>query len=186
MTAPVVDEPTRRSLGGPVVSAAIVLGIAVAIQVVLMQRVSIGTLHAIPDVMVVAVVIVGIHRGATVGAVGGFAAGILVELMLPGDTLGVVAMACVVIGAWCGRFAGGDPPPWWLVVVIGTAATGLVPLWVGIVQRLRGTGLPFGDLIGQICLPQMAFAPIITIITLWVAPRLLGQRVIVEPGMMRG
>jgi len=189
MSTDIVDEPPRgraRFMGGPITSAAIVLGVAVLIQSVLMQRVSIGTVHAVPDVIVVAVVLVGVYRGVTVGAIGGFAAGLLVELLLPGDTLGVVAMACVVIGAWCGRFASGDAPPWWLLVVIGTIATGFVPFWVGIVQKLRGFGPTFTDLITQISLPQMALAPVLMLVGVWVAPRLLGRRVIVEPGMMRG
>lgn len=186
MTGAVADGSViRRGLGGPVLSAALMLLAGVFIQTMLMQRVSIGTLHAVPDVMIVTVVIVGVYRGATMGAVGGFAAGLLVELLLPGDTLGVVAMICVAVGAWCGRFASGDPLPWWGIVVLGTIATGVVPLWVGIVEKLRGAGPSFGDLLSQMCLPQMALAPLITLVAVWVAPRLLGERRIVEPGMMR-
>ena len=72
--------------------------------------------------------------------------------MTPGDTLGVLAIAYVAIGAWCGRFASGSEPPIGRVmaVLLVVGASALVPIWLGIVELLRGDGPPLGYLVGHL------------------------------------
>lgn len=182
-----LTEPRGPWMQSPLWSAVVLLGVAVAIQVTLMPMISIGDLHATPDLVIVTVCAVGMYRGVVVGAVGGFFAGLALELMLPGNTLGVVALAGVAIGAWCGRYAmTSDEPTWWLFLLVSTIASGLVPFWVGIVQLLRGTGPGIPDIVADLAGPQMVFAPPLAALVWWVARRLLGSRQVIEPGMMSG
>ncbi len=160
--------------------------VAVFLQVALLPRFDIGPLEGIPNVVVAVVVAVAALRGVVVGAVVGFAAGLLVELLTPGETLGVLALAYVAIGAWCGRFAGGSAVVGrWFAVTLVAAASVLVPLWMGLVQLLRGDGPPLGYLIGEIAVPQLVFAPFVALLVWWAAQRLLGAPREVEPWMAR-
>lgn len=169
----------------PIWSAVVFLGVAIALQVTVVPWIDIGDIRALPDLMIVAVVAVGMYRGVVAGALGGFVGGLGVELLLPGDTLGVVALAGVAIGAWCGRYAiSSVEPTWWLFLLVSTVATGLVPLWVGSVELLRGGGPSLTTIIAELCGPQMIFAPPLAALVWWVARRLLGSREIIEPGMM--
>jgi rod shape-determining protein MreD len=162
------------------------MAIAVLLQVTLMPRLGIGPLQATPNLVVVMVVAVAMLRGVVVGAVVGFAAGLLVELTTPGDTLGVLALAYVVIGAWCGRFASGSEPlsrP--LFLIIAAAAAGSVPLWMGAVELLRGDGPSLGYLVGQLSVPHFVFSPLVAWPAWWAARRLLGAPREVEPWLVR-
>jgi rod shape-determining protein MreD len=162
------------------------MAIAVLLQVTLMPRLDIGPLQATPNLVVVMVVAVAMLRGVVVGAVVGFTAGLLVELMTPGDTLGVLALAYVVIGAWCGRFANGSEPmsrPLYLIIAAGAAA--IVPLWMGVVELLRGEGPSLGYLVGQLTVPHLVFSILVAWPAWWAAQRLLGAPREVEPWSMR-
>jgi rod shape-determining protein MreD len=141
---------------------------------------------AVPDLMIVVVCAIAVKRGVLVGALAGFFGGFLVELLSPGGSLGVIAFGAVLIGAWCGRFAEtGGRMTWWMFTSIAAAAGGLVPLWYGLVDMLRGEGLPLGVLIPTIAVPHLTLAAIMAPLVWWVARRLLGAPQVVEPGMMR-
>ena len=56
-----------------------------------------------PDVLLVTVVCIGLLRGATAGAVAGFAGGLLVDTATLG-TLGVTSLLLAVAGHWAGRY----------------------------------------------------------------------------------
>lgn len=155
---------------------------AVFLQVTVMPRLELGALEGTPNLVVAAVVAVAVLRGVVVGAVAGFSAGLMVELLTPGDTLGVLALAYVVIGAWCGRFAAGsDPVGRWFGLALVAAAATLVPLWLGTVEFLRGDGPPLGYLIGTVTVPQLVFSPLVALPVWWAARRLLGPPREVEP-----
>jgi rod shape-determining protein MreD len=140
---------------------------------------------AVPDLMIVVVCAIAVKRGVLVGALAGFFGGFLVELLSPGGSLGVIAFGAVLIGAWCGRFAEtGGRMTWWMFTSIAAAAGGLVPLWYGLVDMLRGEGLPLGVLIPTIAVPHLTLAAIMAPLVWWVARRLLGAPQVVEPGMM--
>ena len=162
------------------------LGIAaVLLQVTIVPRFDIGPFQATPNLIVATVVAVAALRGVVVGATFGFASGLLVELLTPGDTLGVLAIAYVAIGAWCGRFAAGPEPIGRLMVVllvVGAAA--LVPIWLATVGLLRGEGPPLGYLIGELVIPQLVLAPLVALPAWWAARRLLGAPREVEPWLV--
>jgi cell shape-determining protein MreD len=156
--------------------------VAVLVQVTIMPRIDIGPWEATPNLVVATVVAVAALRGVVVGAVYGFATGLLVELFSPGDTLGVLAIAYVAIAAWCGRFASGpDPIGRLTAVLLVVAASVLVPVWLAIVELLRGDGPPVGYLIGHLVVPQLFLAPLMALPAWWVARKLLGAPREVEP-----
>lgn len=164
---------------------ALVLG-AVLIQVTVMPRVDIGPIEGTPNLVVAIVVAVATLRGVVVGAAAGFAGGILVELLTPGDTLGVLALAYVAIGAYCGRFAASsDAPGRWFGVGLVAAAATLVPIWLGVVELLRGDALPMGYLFRDVVFTQLVLSPVVALPAFWAARRLLGEPREVEPWAAR-
>lgn len=60
-------------------------------------------LDAEPDVLLVTLVAIALLRGSIVGAVAGFAGGLLVDVMTLG-TLGVTSVLLTVAGYWAGRY----------------------------------------------------------------------------------
>lgn len=155
---------------------------AVFIQVTFMPRLDIFGLQATPNLAVAVVVAVGALRGVVVGAVTGFSTGFLVELLTPGETLGVLALAYVVAGAYCGRYAAESTPigrPFAIGLMVGAAA--LVPVWFATVEYLQGEGPPVGYLLGTVVIPQIVFAPLVAVPAWWAARKLLGAPREVEP-----
>lgn len=56
-----------------------------------------------PDLLLVVVVAVGLLRGSVAGAVAGFGAGLVVDLVTL-DTLGVTSLVLTLAGFWAGRY----------------------------------------------------------------------------------
>jgi cell shape-determining protein MreD len=159
--------------------------LAVLFQVAFLWRLDIGPLQGTPNLAVAVVVAVAAHRGVVVGAVFGFAVGIMVELLTPGETLGVLALAYVVIGAWCGRFATWDAPPGRVLgILLVAGAAAVVPVWFGVLGWLRGEGLPLGFLLWEVALPQLVFSIPMAFPAWGAAKRLLGAPREVEPWLV--
>jgi rod shape-determining protein MreD len=100
---------------------------AVIVELTLLSR--LGLPGATPDLVVVTVVAIALAMGPTQGAVAGFAAGILIDLAPPGDTLlGVNALVYVAIGYVAGIAI--DPRDRTVPIMIGvvglSAAAGAV------------------------------------------------------------
>ncbi len=178
--------PARHDERRLIAPAVWMLVVALVIQAVLPAVALWSAPPAVPDLMIVVVCAIAVKRGVLAGAIAGFAGGFLVELLSPGGSLGVIAFGAVLIGAWCGRFAeSGGRMTWWMFTSIAAAAGGLVPVWFGLVDTLRGVGLPLGVLIPTIAVPHLTLAAIMAPLVWWVARRLLGAPQVVEPGMMR-
>jgi rod shape-determining protein MreD len=64
---------------------------------------SISILGAAPDVLLVTLIAVGLLRGAILGAVAGFAAGLIVDVAILG-TLGVTSLLLTLAAFWAGRY----------------------------------------------------------------------------------
>lgn len=177
----------RSDRGRGVLVPAAILVVALLIQVTVMPRMGLGDLRAVPNLVIVVVVALAVLRGVVVGAAAGFVGGMLVELATPGDTLGVIAFVAVAIGAWCGRFADvAEPLRWWVFTLLAAVAAALVPFWVGVVDLLRGLGLPFAVLMPRVVMPHLVLGALMAPAVWWVVRRLLGSPRVVEPGMMRG
>ena len=170
-------EPVEASTGTGLGRVAAMAAVAVLLQVTIF-----GQLVTAPNLVVVVVVAVAMWRGVVVGAVTGFAAGLLVELMTPGDTLGVLALAYVAVGAWCGRFAERAEPPRPVVFVFAAAlAAAVIPIWMGAIGVLRGDPLDLGFLLGHLAAKHLLLALLVAWPVWWTGRRVLGAPRVVEP-----
>ncbi len=106
--------------------AAVVVAAAV-VQVSVLAAVPV--LGAAPDLLLVSVVSIALLRGAIVGSVAGFTAGLLVDVATM-DILGVSALLLTVVGFWAGRYGEttgrGRPQAPLLAVCAATVVT-----WIG-------------------------------------------------------
>jgi rod shape-determining protein MreD len=174
-----IARPARavgRGLG-----AVTLLGIgAVLLQVSFVPYIRIA--DGIPDLVACVVVAVALLRGRLVGAVTGFACGLLVELAAPVGTLGVLALLYLAVGWWCGRYAErSEPPP--LAVQIGliVVAAAVVQAGYAIVQVLLGSDVPGAFTVSHVILPCMFLTALLAAPVLLVARRLLGAPRALEP-----
>ena len=87
-------------------AVALIIVVAALLQVSLMPFIQVA--RGVPDVLVCAVVAVGLQRGSLVGAVAGAAGGFIVELTSPVGTLGALALLYLVVGWGAGRLCGRD------------------------------------------------------------------------------
>jgi rod shape-determining protein MreD len=83
------------------VKAAVLLFVAAIMQVSIFAQVHV--LGGVPDVLLVLLVAVALLRGAIMGAVGGFFAGLLVDTASLGQ-LGLTSLVLTVAGYWIGRY----------------------------------------------------------------------------------
>jgi rod shape-determining protein MreD len=89
------------SVGATVRTAAVVFGAAM-LQGAIVSTAVIGGGTA--DLLLVTVIALGLARGSVVGAVCGFAGGLVLDLLML-DTLGVTALVLTLAGYWAGRYA---------------------------------------------------------------------------------
>lgn len=82
-------------------AAALVLAAAL-VQTVVLSSLSLG--GGTPDLLLVAVVSLGLLRGSASGAALGFAAGLVVDLLTL-ETLGITSLVLTLAGFWAGRYA---------------------------------------------------------------------------------
>jgi rod shape-determining protein MreD len=81
--------------------AAVLLFVGAILQVSIFSQVHV--LGGVPDVLLVMLVAVALLRGAILGAVGGFYAGLLVDTATLGK-LGLTSLVLTVAGYWIGRY----------------------------------------------------------------------------------
>jgi rod shape-determining protein MreD len=81
--------------------AAGVLFVAAMLQVVIVS--SIAVAGGAPDLLLVAVVSLGLLRGSVPGAALGFAGGLIVDLLTL-ETLGITSLVLTLAGFWAGRW----------------------------------------------------------------------------------
>ena len=142
--------------------------------------------HGMPDLLLCAVVAIGLQRGSLVGAVAGAGGGFLVEMTSPSGTLGALALLYLAVGWGAGRFCGRDDmrgvvPPLLLCMV----AELVVQIGDVIVQLLLDRPLEFGDVVRTL-LASLILTGLIAIPTVGLTRRLLGAPRVVEPYAMSG
>jgi rod shape-determining protein MreD len=103
------------------------------------------------DLSPLLVAFVGLIVGSTLGALTGFAVGLLVDLALV-QTLGVTSLIFTVIGYWAGRLRElRDPQAALTPLLVGAAASGASMIGYSIVEFLLGVDAPVSlDLLRQI------------------------------------
>ena len=87
---------------GTIVRIALVVFVAALLQGAIVSTISIGGGTA--DLLLVTVIALGLARGSVVGAVAGFAGGIVLDLLTL-DTLGITSLVLTLAGFWAGRYA---------------------------------------------------------------------------------
>jgi rod shape-determining protein MreD len=153
---------------------------AVLLEVAVMPYVNVA--DGIPDLVAPTVVVVGLLRGQLVGAVTGFSAGLLLELTSTVDTLGVLALLYLIVGAWCGRYCGREESTTLTApLVLSVAAAFFVQLGYLLFQLLLGYHMPASEFVGAVLLPTLALTALLSPPVLLVARRLLGAPRVVEP-----
>jgi rod shape-determining protein MreD len=154
--------------------------IAVVLEVSVMPYVNVA--DGIPDLIAPTVVVAGLLRGQLVGAVAGFGAGLLLELTSTVDTLGVLALLYLIVGAWCGRYCGREESTTLAApLVLSVVAAFVVQLGYLIFQLLLGYKMPASGFVGDLLLPTLALTALLSPPVLLVARRLLGGPRVVEP-----
>jgi rod shape-determining protein MreD len=146
-----------HGLFGPSFSAGIVARIALlAVAVVFFQT---GVVSELPvlgvnvDLSPLLVAFVGLLCGSMLGAITGFAVGLLVDLALV-QTLGVTSLILTLIGYWSGRLREvRDPQAALTPLLVGAAASGASMVGYSLVEFLLGVEAPVSlQLLRQIVL----------------------------------
>jgi rod shape-determining protein MreD len=121
--------------------------VAVVIQEAAISQITLFGVSA--DVMPLVVMSVGLLCGSLTGAVMGFSAGLLVDLVLV-QTLGITSLLYLLIGYWSGRVRELRDPSHGLVPVAGgAAATAVAQVGMAILQFLLGVDAPVSGLLVQ-------------------------------------
>jgi len=146
-----------HGLFGPSLTASVVLRISLlSVAVVFFQ---IGVVSEVPvfgvsvDLSPLLVAFVGLMCGSMMGAVTGFAVGLLVDLALV-QTLGVNSLIFTLIGYWAGRLRElRDPHAALTPLLVGAAATAASLIGYSLVEFLLGVEAPVSlELVRQIIL----------------------------------
>src|SRR6476659_3859187 len=141
----------------PAASAALLGRIAaLAIAIVFFQ---IGVVSAVPvfgvsvDLSPLLVAFVGLLCGSMMGAVSGFAVGLLVDLALV-QTLGVTSLILTLIGYWAGRLRElRDPQAALTPLLVGAAASAVALVGYSLMEFMLGVDAPVSfELVRQIVL----------------------------------
>jgi rod shape-determining protein MreD len=133
-----------------------------------------------PDLLLVTVVCIALLRGATAGAVAGFAGGLIVDTATL-ETLGVTSLLLALAGHWAGRYGettGRDQPyaPYLAVAVIA--------LVVGVGGYL--VHFLIGDPVSaRLALPPVLPSAALDLLITWPVYRLCRRAVGVTPGPAR-
>ena len=135
-----------QGLLGPSFSAGIVARIALlAVAIVFFQT---GVVSELPvlgvsiDLSPLLVAFVGLLCGSMLGAITGFAVGLLVDLALV-QTLGITSLIFTLTGYWSGRLREGrDPQAALIPLLVGAAASGASLVGYSLMEFLLGVDAP--------------------------------------------
>ncbi len=131
----------------------------IAVLVVLVVFFQIGVVSEVPvfsvvvDLSPLVVAFIGLLCGSTLGAVTGFAVGLLVDLALV-QTLGITSLTFTLIGYWCGRLRElRDPQATLTPLLVGAVASAAATVGYSLMEFLLGVDAPVSlELLRQIVL----------------------------------
>ncbi len=129
----------------------------IAVLSVVVVFFQIGVVSEVPvfgvaiDLSPLVVAFVGLLCGSTLGAVTGFAVGLLVDLALV-QTLGVTSLIFTLVGYWCGRLRElRDPQATLTPLLVGAAASAAATVGYSLIEFLLGVDAPVSlELLRQI------------------------------------
>lgn len=157
--------------------------VAVVIQEAAITQITIFGVSA--DVMPLVVMSVGLLCGSMAGAVMGFGAGLLVDLVLV-QTLGITSLLYIVIGYWAGRLHELRDPSHGLVpMACGAAATAVAGVGMAVIQFLLGVDAPVSLLLVQQILITILVNTLIALPVYAIVRRVLGGAVPDDPRRRR-
>lgn len=141
------------------VKAAVILFVAAIAQVSIFSQVHV--LGAVPELLLVTLVVIALLRGSVVGAVGGFFAGLLVDTATLG-TLGLTSLVLTLVGYWVGRYGettgrGRAHAPFLSIAVV----TVLYELGLLVVNFVLGESAPAGEVVRSL-IPAIGLNLILT------------------------
>ena len=171
----------RSDVGAGYGAIALLMVLVVLVQVSLLPFVRI--FDGIPDIAVAFTVALALMRGPIAGSVVGFLTGLLVELVSPVGTLGVLAVIFMGIGAFCGRYCG-RPEASGLLAPIGliVACAGIAQVAYAAVQLSLGAPFSFPNFLGRVLLAQMVLTALLSPPILLLVRRALKEPFMLEPG----
>lgn len=122
------------------------------------------------DLSPLLVAFIGLLCGSTLGAVSGFAIGLLVDLALV-QTLGLTSLVFTLVGYWCGRLRElRDPQAALTPLLVGVAATAGSLLAYSLMEFMLGVDAPVSfELLRQIILGVLVNA--IVALPMWIFVR---------------
>jgi rod shape-determining protein MreD len=127
---------------GALFALLVVTGLAV--QVSLLNRLPLPGGHA--DLLLVVVAACALTAGPTAGAITGFVAGILADLVPPADhPVGVLALLLTLVGYGCGLFADVEERSVLVPMVLVALATAGTIVGYAVIGGLAGTGRVSAD-----------------------------------------
>lgn len=180
VVGPATAIPRTRAGGTGLGWVTLMVLVAVLVEVSVMPYVNVA--DGIPDIVAPTIVVVALLRGALVGAVAGFSAGLLLELTAPVGTLGVLALLYLIVGAWCGRYCESEESSGLLAPLALSVIAALgVQLGYLMFQLLLGHHMPASEFVGRVLFPTLALTALLSPPVLLVARRLLGAPRVVEP-----
>jgi rod shape-determining protein MreD len=141
--------------------AALLIVIAVALQTLVVSRVSV--LGVTADLFLIFTVVVAICRGSMYGAVFGFVAGVVADVAFM-ETLGLRSLIYVLTGYFVGmvviRFGAVNP---WGVLLLAGGASFVAQLLYGLSQYAMGPRAGFFTIVGTQILPEMVLDALVTV-----------------------
>lgn len=160
--------------------AAAMVVAAVLVQVAVLPYINIS--DGIPDIVAPTVVVIAMLRGVLVGAVTGFAAGLMVEMAAPVSTLGVLALLYLMVGAWCGRYCEREEATT-LVAPLALSVVGAMVVQLGymLVRLMLGQTMPPARFVADVMLPTLILTALLSPPVLLAGRRLLGEPHVAEP-----
>jgi rod shape-determining protein MreD len=155
----------------------------IAALVTVLVFVQVGVISEVPvlgvtiDVSPLLVAFVGLMCGSTLGALTGFAVGLLIDLMLV-QTLGLTSLVFTVIGYWAGRLRElRDPQAALTPLLVGGAAAAAALVGYSLFEFLLGVDAPVSlELLRQIVLG-------VVVDTLLALPMWLLVRRVLDPSL---
>jgi rod shape-determining protein MreD len=156
---------------------------AVVIQEAAISQITLFGVSA--DVMPLVVMSVGLICGSMTGAVMGFGAGLLVDLVLV-QTLGITSLLYLLIGYWSGRVRELRDPSHGLVPVVGgAAATAVAQVGMAMLQFLLGVDAPVSGLLVQQIFVTILINTLISLPVYAIVRRTIGRAVPEDPRRRR-
>jgi rod shape-determining protein MreD len=157
--------------------------LAVVIQDAAISQITLFGVSA--DVMPLVVMSVGLLCGSMTGAVMGFGAGLLVDLLLV-QTLGITSLLYLLIGYWSGRVRELRDPSHGLVpVAAGAAATAVAQIGMAMLQFLLGVNAPVSGLLVQQIFVTILINTLISLPVYAIVRRAIGGAVPEDPRRRR-